>query len=204
MPTRARCPQCNASLPHGALWCSLCHADLRPAPETARRVLTPAGPAPALQEHDHPPVDQSDELPGSAAADAWPGQPPEVIATGRHRRVEQPAPGSRTAPSRAARSRAAGSRSAGSGSDAPGAAQLREEVDALVADAPVGADGKPDLEVLTSQLMARLASAEVSNAAVPDLDAVPGGKWGVLVGGMLALTLVLVLLAFVVGAVFLR
>jgi len=37
----SRCPACAAALRPGAPWCTLCYADLRPAPET------PAEPAPA-------------------------------------------------------------------------------------------------------------------------------------------------------------
>jgi hypothetical protein len=33
--TTARCPACGASVAPGAPWCTLCYADLRPAPEPA-------------------------------------------------------------------------------------------------------------------------------------------------------------------------
>lgn len=176
MPTYARCPQCNASVPHGAGWCSLCHADLRPEPAPGTAVLTPgrhAGPAHAAR-------------PAQAATPAEPTPVAAAPLPGRHRRTE-PAP------------------TTGRHRPVPVATgTLREEVDALVADAPVGADGKPDLDVLTSQLMARLESAEGRASSLPDIDSVPGGKWGVLLGGMTILTVVLVALATVVGVVFVR
>ena len=33
LETASRCPHCRASVRPGAPWCTLCHADLRPAPE---------------------------------------------------------------------------------------------------------------------------------------------------------------------------
>ncbi|TAL20802.1 MAG: hypothetical protein EPN99_08795 [Frankiales bacterium] len=33
LETASRCPHCRASIRPGAPWCTLCHADLRPAPE---------------------------------------------------------------------------------------------------------------------------------------------------------------------------
>ena len=33
MPVQTRCPSCAAAVPSNAAWCSLCHADLRPAPD---------------------------------------------------------------------------------------------------------------------------------------------------------------------------
>ncbi len=180
MPTYARCPQCHASVPRGADWCSLCHVDLRPAPSETAAALTPArgaGPAHAARPaHAATPAHAAESVPAVTAAPL----------PGRHRRAE-PAP------------------ILGRHRPAPAAAgALREEVDALVADAPLGADGKPDLDVLTSQLMARLATTEGSAAALPDIDSVPGGKWGVLLGGMTVLTAVLVALATLVGALFFR
>jgi hypothetical protein len=38
----ARCPSCNAALRSDAQWCSLCHHDLRPAPEPVAHVPAPA------------------------------------------------------------------------------------------------------------------------------------------------------------------
>ncbi|HET8971208.1 MAG TPA: hypothetical protein VFN19_09130 [Candidatus Nanopelagicales bacterium] len=162
MPTHTRCPQCSASLPQNAAWCSLCHADLRRRAEPelvpVAAAAEPAAPSPGPVRGRH------------RRSDPATGAPAQVPATGRHR-------------------------------DAPAAAL--PEVGELVADAPVGADGRPDLEVLTSQLMARLAATERSGG-LPDLDAVPGGKWGVLFGGMIGLTVVLVLIGAVVGWVFMR
>jgi hypothetical protein len=40
----ARCPSCNAALRPDAQWCSLCHHDLRPAPEPVQAIPAPAQP----------------------------------------------------------------------------------------------------------------------------------------------------------------
>ncbi len=69
----ARCPSCNAYLRPDAAWCSLCHHDLRPAPEP---VSIPAPTQPVYAESDPltgplldlvlPPVPQA-ELPAVPA-----------------------------------------------------------------------------------------------------------------------------------------
>jgi hypothetical protein len=45
-----RCPRCAAHVPIGAQWCSLCYADLRPAPEPVAEPVVPvaAEPTPGL------------------------------------------------------------------------------------------------------------------------------------------------------------
>lgn len=191
MPTYARCPECHAALPHGAPWCSLCHADLRP-PST--RVVTPTAPertsdlvttaSAATTGGGHALLDRDD---GAAA--------PLPPVRGRHRRPETDATLSADEADPVPRGR---------GASVP--ARLRADVDALVADAPRDAEGRPDVEVLTAQLMARLATSEGRRAGtgVPDLDAVPGGKWGVMVGGMVAMAVVLVIVFGVLGALVLR
>lgn len=62
LETATRCPHCRASVRPGAPWCTLCHADLRPAPE-----------APAPQRIDPltaPGVDVG--LPPKAGDPTWP------------------------------------------------------------------------------------------------------------------------------------
>jgi hypothetical protein len=180
VPNYARCPQCNAAVPHRADWCSLCHADLRPVPVATTVDTPPATHGPASHR----------------AA----GTPAHAAVGGRHRRVEEApevdptsgaepvsAPEAPTAPP-------VGRHAAGRTSVA-----LADDIDALVADAPVDAEGKPDLEALTNQLMARLQSSESRSSAIPDVDAVPGGKWGLLVGGMVAIATVLVLIMAAAG-----
>lgn len=167
MTNLARCPQCNAALPHGAPWCSLCHADLRPPPPEPEPELVVATSSATVEQAGEP-----------AAA-----LPP---VRGRHRRG---APIPATTP-------------AAAGAETPDA--LAGTVQVLIADAPKGEDGAPDLEQLTGLMMARLESSESARQALPAWDRVPGGKWTVLVGGMAVLTLVLVGLSAVLGAVFLR
>jgi hypothetical protein len=48
-----RCPHCRASVRPGAPWCTLCHADLRPAPAPAPETE----PAPALVAPSRPQLD---------------------------------------------------------------------------------------------------------------------------------------------------
>lgn len=189
MPTYARCPECHAALPHGAPWCSLCHADLRP-PST--RVIPPAAPGASVElvaassvvttggRHSRPEGD------GGTGASLPP-------VRGRHRRPEPDAADGTDQTDPAAPSLP---------TTAP--VLLRADVDALVADAPRDAEGRPDVEVLSEQLMARLATSEGRRrgSGVPDLDSVPGGKWGVMIGGMAAMAAVLVIVFGVLGAVF--
>ena len=52
LETAARCPHCRAAVRPGAPWCTLCHADLRPAPPEPEPapvpvVAAPRAPAPA-------------------------------------------------------------------------------------------------------------------------------------------------------------
>lgn len=53
LETESRCPHCRASVRPGAPWCTLCHADLRPAPEPVAAVAEPVAPvAPAVRPVD--------------------------------------------------------------------------------------------------------------------------------------------------------
>ncbi len=195
MPTYARCPECHAALPPGAPWCSLCHADLRP-PST--RIVAPAQPAPPGPSSELVAAGSVSSSGRHAAPDhdEAPAAPPPV--GGRHRRPEaddaDPAACAERTDPVVAHHRAGDPD------------RLRADVDALVADAPLGADGKPDVEALTAQLMARLATSEGRQRAsrVPNLDSVPGGKWGVMVGGMVAMAVVLVIVFGILGALVLR
>ena len=89
-------------------------------------------------------------------------------------------------------------------SSAPDPAALVQRSQLLVAEAPKREDGNPDIELLASALIAELESSEAKRTALPAWDRVPGGKWTVLAGGMVALTLVLVGLSAVLGAIFVR
>jgi ribosomal protein L40E len=169
----ARCPQCNAALPHGAPWCSLCHADLRPPPPE---------PEVAAAEVDADVLDPEAALPV-----------PAPVRGGRHRRgAPVPAPSAGT------------SRLAVPDSVTPDPAALVERSALLVAETPKGEDGNPDIELLASALLAELEASEAKRTGLPAWDRVPGGKWTVLAGGMVALTLVLVGLSAVLGAIFVR
>ena len=71
LETATRCPHCRASVRPGAPWCTLCHADLRPAPVPAAPVAPPAAPpaAPIAGPPVAPVVPQSQEPTGDAT---WP------------------------------------------------------------------------------------------------------------------------------------
>lgn len=56
LETATRCPHCRASVRPGAPWCTLCHADLRPAPapvpEQPVRAVLPEVPEPEAKAGD--------------------------------------------------------------------------------------------------------------------------------------------------------
>ena len=55
LETASRCPHCRASVRPGAPWCTLCHADLRPAPEPVAE--EPPAPVPPVVPAADPAVD---------------------------------------------------------------------------------------------------------------------------------------------------
>lgn len=139
-----------------------------------------------------PELDSAD----AAALDALPA--PAPVRGGRHRRGA-PLP----APAAAGTHQSLPDGTAPEGAT-PDPAALVERSALLVAEAPKGQDGNPDIELLASALIAELESSEAKRTALPAWDRVPGGKWTVLAGGMVALTLVLVGLSAVLGAIFVR
>jgi hypothetical protein len=92
VPIQSRCPSCQAALTPRATWCSLCHADLRPAPaplvdttpvlvEAAEPVdlrpdSSPQAAAPRRGRHARP-----DDDPGAPVV-----EPTYAAPGGRHRR----------------------------------------------------------------------------------------------------------------------
>lgn len=68
LETATRCPHCRASVRPGAPWCTLCHADLRPAPEPP-----PTPPPPVVTRLD-PLTAPARELglPGPDTTPTWP------------------------------------------------------------------------------------------------------------------------------------
>ena len=53
----ARCPSCAATVGHDAPWCTLCYADLRPAPVVAAPPAAPALPVPPAATYGVPALD---------------------------------------------------------------------------------------------------------------------------------------------------
>ena len=72
-----RCPRCSAHLRAGSDWCSLCFADLRPAPEPPPAPVAPPAPV---------------EPPEDAAADAALAALPTNSWAGQHGAAEATAP----------------------------------------------------------------------------------------------------------------
>ena len=164
VPNLARCPSCNAALPQGAPWCSLCLTDLR------RPVAAPDV-EPVLSA-----ATERDDLPEGF-----------VPVRGRHRRTE-----------------AVDGRDVGGGvrlAEAPVAPQVLDpDVIELVSTAPTDEQGQVDPDALSSMLLARLAATESGRGHAPDPSTVPGGKWTIVFGGALSITIVLVILAAIGGA----
>ena len=189
-----RCPRCNASLPQGASWCSLCHADLRPDPTVAAREAAGVGVEPEELTADSAAPVEFDEA--AVAASFLPSTP----VRGRHRRTPDE-PASVTAQGAAPARLRAGSSPTRASAGAAVAALNTEQVLAL---APKDANGETDVEALADQLVARLAATEAHNDAVPDFSRIPGGKWMVAFGGAVLLIVVLVGLATIVGLILRR
>lgn len=72
LETATRCPHCRASVRPGAPWCTLCHADLRPAPEPAPEPVPVVAPpvAPGLDPLTAPAVQAG--LPATSGDAIWP------------------------------------------------------------------------------------------------------------------------------------
>ena len=78
----SRCPRCSAAVAETAVWCSLCYADLRPAPVPVAQALA-AEPAERAEQRvrGH-----------RAGGDSKAPKPEAPIASGRHARGRTPAP----------------------------------------------------------------------------------------------------------------
>jgi hypothetical protein len=180
-----RCPSCGATVPAAAGWCSLCHHDLRPAPEPTR-VVAPS-------------------------SDVVPGVDP-VAPSGRHRRrdeaeLDEPEPLPAPPPRR---SRARTSSAGGGGRHASSGRRVSRSEAALLSEGyslqgTTIADTAPDpereeVERLADSMLSRLAVAEQSEALF-DPSEVPGGRWGFAAAMAGVLILVILLGSVVVNAI---
>ena len=194
VPPLARCPQCNASLPQGSSWCSLCHADLRPVPTYAADL----GAGAAADTEELTAVSAVPMESDEAAVAA--GFTPTAPVRGRHRR---PADGSASALARRTASARLGTGNS-AGKVSAGAAVAALNIEQVLALAPKNANGETDVEALSDQLVARLAATEAHNDGVPDFSGIPGGKWTVAFGGAAVLIAVLIGLATIMGMILRR
>jgi len=199
VPIQTRCPSCGAALPVAAAWCSLCHSDLRPRTVTpSAAVVLPGTPAPQ---------------PSGAAAAALPAPgstlTDEPRPTGRHsaeRVVTTPlAEVAHTGvPDRNGRDEAADAAIRGSRSADRGRAASRGRHAAGARSAPVVHDlahldpiplpssdtvTTEEVEAIADRMLSRLAILE-ERPRLLDPDDLPGGKWGFIGGGMLAVVVV--------------
>jgi hypothetical protein len=81
-PHAVRCPRCSAHVRTGSDWCTLCYADLRPAPEVAA-----APSAPATEALEPPVSAPAEALPEPVSVDGAPvavGSAP--VGRGKHAR----------------------------------------------------------------------------------------------------------------------
>ena len=86
-PNAVRCPRCSAHVRTGSDWCTLCYADLRPAPPVAEPV------APLAPEPLAAPV-ASEDLPVAETVEAVDLAPAAPVGRGKHaKRASTAAPG---------------------------------------------------------------------------------------------------------------
>ena len=172
MPIQTRCPSCAAAVPSNAAWCSLCHADLRPAPEpvaVAVAAARSAGPAGGAD--------------GPAAA----------APSGRHAAPVRPV---------SARSTSSGGRHAARRSlvTSPAGPALPPPVlDDLAI--PVGEEVTADqVDALAEQMLHQLAATEPRDRLL-DPRQLPGGVWAFSAACALGAVVLFVIVATVLGLV---
>ncbi|MBI1377619.1 MAG: hypothetical protein GC157_09090 [Frankiales bacterium] len=201
MPIQSRCPTCGAAVPVAAAWCSLCNSDLRPrlanpnassvlpgAP-TASPLTAPVPPAaePGPAVASAPAAVTVADARGAHAAHAPAADPDEDedddVPLGRHSRERVPAPSRASAAPRARTGRhAAGSRSHHD-------VATLEHVELPTADEAT----REEVHAIAEEMLGRLAVTEPRSRLVSPED-LPGGKWGVMLGGAAAVTVVLLVL----------
>jgi len=192
-----RCPNCNAVIPQGAAWCSLCLTDVRPDSATpSLQALTQVGGGAAYASPS-----------ASGHREASPSS-----ASGSSRRG--------TLLSRGTRARPTGRHSSGStrpisspvdvsrpdvlSADFPAAAPIEcpdsAVSGAVTAQLSASSQISPETERWAQQVLSELRHAE---PGLMDPQAAPGGKWGMAAigttGVIVVLLVVYTLLGFVIG-----
>jgi hypothetical protein len=159
----SRCPSCQAAVPTGAAWCSLCHQDLRPEP------LEPVASGSSVAPTDE------DLAPAGVSA-----------RRGRHARPDDDHDVPRTEPTRPG--------TAGRHSTATLA--LLEGVEIPSAE---DADGD-EVEAYADAMLTRLRIADPA-PRLADPGSFPGGRWGLAAAAMVGVTLLLLAVGAIAGAV---
>lgn len=183
VPIQTRCPSCGAAIPVAASWCSLCHTDLRPRTVTPTApVVLPGTPAPLPTGSIVAPVPAT----GSTLTDA---------PRGRHsagRAVEPSTDGNAAEPAPAGRrSRVADRPQGRHASGGRAAAPSRELASLEPVELPATDAVTPEeVDAIADRMISRLAIVE-ERPRLLDPDDLPGGKWGLIGGGMVAVILVL-------------
>ena len=186
VPFQSRCPNCGASIPTGAAWCSLCHADLRPAvsvvsPTSSATTVVPGG------ESGRRSRTATLTAPEAAPEVAHQDAPEPDRTAGRHSRGVAPAPPARPR----------SGRHAAGGRVAPAARPLPTEPLNLELEGDITPD---QVDEIADQMLSHLAASEPRPASI-DYDALPGGKWGAIAGGAFALILVVMIVSVVLNLI---
>ena len=195
MADKYRCPNCNAVIPQGAAWCSLCLTDVRPDPAT--------------------PLPQSLTLVGGGAPSA------STAASGLRKATSSSASGSSrrgTLLSRETRARPTGRHSSGSArpvsspvdasrpdllpADFSAAGPIKTSDSAVggavTAQSPVSSQISPETERWAQQVLTELRHAE---PGLMDPQTAPGGKWGRAAIGTTGVIVVLLVVYTVLGVI---
>jgi len=203
VPIPTRCPSCGAALPVAAAWCSLCHSDLRPRTVTPSTSVVLPG-TPTVTPVPTAAAVVPDASGGSTITD-------EPRPSGRHsaERVSQSVtsepsyagsagwddPGAGLVPGArgvarggraAARATARGKHAAG-GRTAPSVQDLASLDPITIATSEKVTP--EEVDAIADQMLSRLAILE-ERPRLLDPDDLPGGKWGFIGGGMLAVIVV--------------
>jgi hypothetical protein len=172
-----RCPRCAAHVPIGAQWCSLCYADLRPAPEPVAEPVVPvaAEPTPGLTTERVAVgggIDQGGIVGESVAV---------AVRHGRH--------------SRSAAEPAAGATSA--------VTSAPDEASAAAFGAPTQSIEDARLEAISAELLARLAAETRPSTrltrAFAMVDSTPK-RVGLMLGGLTLISTVLFAVMTIFGS----
>jgi len=207
VPASTRCPSCSAALAPGASWCSLCHADLRPKIEPARRSQDVVPGTVATATAVPPALVNTPAAPGEG--DAAAGAAPDAAPRGRHARVQepdlepdlQPEPLPVPAPALRLPGSSSGRHARGRG-PAPRSRARSQAPTLPLEPLELDLDGRPlapeEVDQIADQMLTRLAVTE-ERPRFFDPDDLPGGKFVFMAGCGFAVLVLLIVLYTVFG-----